>query len=435
MFNRRRFIAAAATLPLTACKVRTINYFPVGPATVRYINLLPVTGNLDVVADSGLIWGNIAFEQSADYVQFEAGQTKFAINNAGTANQLTTTSAPLAGQQPYTLLTYGSLNSLSANILGDTTLSIPTGNTQFRIFHCAFGIGNIDIYVTKPDTTLVGFSPFFTAQPYSSGTIFTQIPTGEYRVRITVSQTAIIIYDSGRQVFADTIATDLLFYSRNSAALGNMAYLQANGPQQRGFVDNRLARYKVINAAFQTGIVNQFLDGEAKVSDLPVGAASAYRLPEAGSHVISFQAKDVPGATIASTTQTLAAATDSSVFVAGFAGSTQAVVLADDNHPPGSGNGRFRIVNACPDGPPLDVFFNDTRLVTGLAYTKASAYVELGANGVTLRFVNPASGTTVLTIPNVQLQSGFVLSVYAIGPIASLGSLVTQDNIAQTIYE
>ena len=48
MVNRRRFIAAAAVLPLSACKIKTINYFPTTPATVRYVNLMPAAGAFDI---------------------------------------------------------------------------------------------------------------------------------------------------------------------------------------------------------------------------------------------------------------------------------------------------------------------------------------------------------------------------------------------------
>ncbi len=47
MITRRRLLvsAAAAPLVLAGCKVRTINYFPVNPATVRFVSASVANGS------------------------------------------------------------------------------------------------------------------------------------------------------------------------------------------------------------------------------------------------------------------------------------------------------------------------------------------------------------------------------------------------------
>jgi len=124
---------------------------------------------------------------------------------------------------------------------------------------------------------------------------------------------------------------------------------------------------------------------------------------------------------------TLAAATDTSVFIAGFAGAVRAIVLQDANFPAINANPRLRIVNASPDAPALDVLVNGTRQVSALAFPTASAYLSLSSGTYTLTFNNPSTGATVFTASGVALTSGQTSTLYLIGPAAQLSSLLTRD--------
>ena len=433
MFNRRQFLVAASALPLSACKVRTINYFPVQDATVRFLNVLVGPPVLDVIQDGTPAWTGIAFESSTGYVSYTAQQTTFNLQVPGSTSTLASVGAPLAGKQPYTLIGFGTLSTPLAILLGDSTLTVPAGNTQVRLFDAAVGQQNIDFYLTAPGVPIETVNPQFGNITYQNSSVFIQVASGEYQVRLTVTNTKVVVYDSGPRIFPDQTATDLVFYSRGSALLPNMYLLDANGPVlQQVIVDNTLARFKVVNLAFQTGTVNSLVDGLPANSTIQYGTGSIYNIVTQGSHVISFESAAVPGATIASVTTTLVPATDSTVFVSGFAGSTIAVALVDNNVPPATGNGRFRMINGSPDSPPFDVFANDVKVASALAYTKSSPYTEIEGNILTLRFVDPATGATLATIPNVALGVGTVLSIYASGPVAQLAVVVVQDNILTT---
>lgn len=429
MFNRRRFIVAASALPLTACKIRTINYFPVQDATVRFLNVLAGPAAVDVFQGGVAVWSGIAFEASTGYVTFTAQQTTFTIQLPGATSSLAEVTAPLAGQQPYTMIAFGTLTAPVAVLLGDSTLTIPAGQTQLRIFDAAPGQSAVDLYFTVPGVPIDELTPQFGGINYQNSTVFIQIAAGEYQLRLTVSNTKTVVYDSGPRNYPEQTGTDLVMYSRGSTLLPNLELLEVNGTLQQVVLNNTLARLRIVNLAFQTGTVNEFLDGVAGVTALAYGSASAYNIATQGSHVVTFEAAAVPGATIASLTTTLVPATDSSVFISGFAGSTVAIALTDSNLPPATGNGRFRIVNASPDAPPLDVFVLEQKVASALAYTKASAYTEIPGNVLTVRFVDSTTGTVLLTLTDVPLAVGNVISIYAAGPAAQLVGQVFQDNV------
>ncbi len=432
MVNRRRFIAAAAALPLSACKIKTINYFPTTPANVRFANLLPNGGPLDVYVNGANVWPAVGFEATVPYDQFEPEETTFGVNQTGKTTQLSSTTVSLSGKQPYTLASFGSLANPAVLLLGDTTFTIPSGSTQVRFCHAAFGLAAVDIYITPPGVDFLLVTAVFFGIGYSQATLFTQFPSGDYVLRMCVANTKGVIYDSGVITYGSGVAVDQYFYTRESAVLGNVMSLEVNYTQSVAIVETRQTRVKAVNAAFQTGDVNFLTDGATEVTTLRYGEASIYRIPVAGSHVLSFEATAVPGATIASTTQVLAPATDSTVFVSGFAGSTVATRLDDHNLLPAGGNGKFRFVNASPDAPPVDVFVNGVLAAVGIAYTKASGYYEIPANICIIRFVNAAGAMDLLTLPDIALEANMILSVYMAGAAANTRGIVTQDNVLAT---
>jgi hypothetical protein len=263
---------------------------------------------------------------------------------------------------------------------------------------------------------------------YSGSTGFVQLPSGTFQLRLTQAATKTVIYDSGPRTFSDSTSTDAIVYTRGSGQLVNLALADINGAGQRVIVNSTLTEYKVVNAAFQTGNVNQLLDGAVVSSNLAYPAATIYNLTAPGAHTITFEAATTPGATIASVTTTLAAATDSSVFVTGFAGALRAIVLPDLNFPAVNSNPRLRIVNASPDSPALDVSVNGTRQAAALAFPTASDYVTLSSGTYTVAFTNPSTGAVVLTVNGVALTSGQTSTLYLTGPAAQLSSLLTVDH-------
>jgi len=182
-----------------------------------------------------------------------------------------------------------------------------------------------------------------------------------------------------------------------------------------------------VNGAFQTGNVNQLLNGTAKVSDLAFGAASLYNVVQSGPGTVTFEASSTPGATIASLANTFVAATDQSIFVTGFAGATSAVALNDNNLPPASSAAAVRFVNTSPDSAPLDVYANDALQAQAVGTYAASAYVQMGTGTYTVVFKDSATGVTVLTLNSVAINAQQTYSVYVLGAAGTLSGLTTPD--------
>jgi hypothetical protein len=90
-----------------------------------------------------------------------------------------------------------------------------------------------------------------------------------------------------------------------------------------------------------------------------------------------------------------------------------------------------RVVHDSPDAPPVSVIVNGNvtaPLVPSLAYEAFTPYVSLTGGSINVE-ITPASNTgSVLINQTLNLEPGTVHSIYAVGDLASLQTLVTRDH-------
>jgi hypothetical protein len=433
-FAKSLAVILALPLVLAGCKINSINYFPPSFAHIRVVNVLGTTTPINVSANGATVWSGLNFEAMTGYQDFENVTTKISISLAGATSPLLEQTIYPTGNQSSTLVIYGTVSAPLLGTMVDDDQPPPSGQFQLNVFNAApiangTSLGNypLDFYFTPPGQAIDTISPKFPGIYYTNGNIFGLFAAGQYQLRLTVAGTKLIIYDSGPLTFSEQTATDLVIYSRGSEILANVLLNDSDGAGKQVIANSLLSRLKVVNGAFQSGPVNQLLNGAAGVSNLAYGAASVYNVVGAGAATVTFEASSAPGAPIASLPYTLVAGADQSIFVAGFAGATSAVALHDINLPPASNAASVRFVNGSPDSASLDVYVNDTLLVKGVATYQASVYVQLANGTYTITFKDSGTGATVLTLSNVALNSQQTFSVYAFGSAGALAGLVTPD--------
>lgn len=429
MITRRRLLvsAAAAPLVLAGCKVRTINYFPVNPAPVRFVNVMYPAVGLDGLHEEIIVWTDLGFESAADYVEFDNNRTSFGVRVTGTATDLARAEITLTGQQPYSLIAFGRLGAPGLLLLPDARTG-GSGNTMIRLINVGLGSPTVDVYVTAPDSNLDDYVPNFVGAGSGESTIGLRLPPGTYRLRGTLNGSKIVIYDSGTVELAENASTNLLLYTLRSAALMQGMLLPVAGTGAGAVVaTSSVSAVKVVNAALNAGTIDGFFDGTLFVDDLPYASATVYSFQTVGAHTLSFEATSTAGAAIASLQRTLESTSDISVLVVGFPGAVQAIAFADDNLAPLVGQCRVRFVNAGSDNAAYDVYVGDTRQVSALAARTASEYVTLVPETYTFTFRDPASGATVLTLADQAIGEGRIATLYLAGAAGQLSSILSTD--------
>jgi uncharacterized protein DUF4397 len=427
-FRRKLLVAFPIVLLLVVagCKIKTINYFPPHPASIRVVNLMPQAAGLDVQIAGQLAFSAIPFQGLTAYQSYENVATSFVVNVTGSPTNTISFTYNLAGEQPYTLLIYGSLDNMSASLFQEVASAPTNGNIQLSAFNAAINQAAFDIYVTAPGADITQVGPNYFNVVYNSTSLNLAFAPGTYQIRITTQGTKNVIYDSGGTVLTPNIALAFIAYSKGSGVLVNAEMIQSQGPGAP--LDNIYAQIKDVNGAVQVGPVNQLLGTTSVVTNLGFGSASTYNQVAQGPQTVNFEASATPGATIASTSAALGAGTDSSVFVTGMPGAQQAFVLNDMNLPPVSGAVRLRFVNASWNSNPLNVSVNGVVQATAVAFPTASAYVELAAATSTIVFTDATTSAVVLQLDNIALTTGQTATIYAIGSQGAVGGVVTQDD-------
>lgn len=187
-------------------------------------------------------------------------------------------------------------------------------------------------------------------------------------------------------------------------------------------------RVRIMHASPDTPPVDIFVDGQKAVTALAFPNATGYvALPAGGHNVKVFVSpSDGRGTPALEANLEIVAGKDITVLATGLVGNgTLALTLfEDDNRTPAANTAHVRLIHASPDAPPVNVAVagTDTNVFTGVAFRNVSPYVPVPAGSYNLEVKVNATGATVLSIPNVQLQARTVYTVVAVG-LAGNGSL------------
>ena len=419
-------IPFALALAVAGCKVNSINYFPPHPAQVRVINLMPDVPAIDVQVNGTPAFSNVAFETASGYLSYDNASTTFSVSVSGSGQFLSSFSYPLAGEQPYTLIMYGTSTNPSLTMLAE--VGDPPNNGSFQVsgFNAAQNNGFVDIYVTAPGADISVLNPSFFNVLVGSPTLILQLPPGTYQVQVTPGNTKTVIYDSGGTNLTPNIALTLVTYTRGSSTLVNVAVLQSKS--STGLMNSIFARVKAVNGASGVGPVNQLIASIAENFNVNYASASGYSLIPQGPTTVTFEPSGMPGATIASAPATFPPATDATAVVTGFPGSQQVFVLNDLNVLPQGGNDRLRFVNASWNSNPVNATVSGAQFAANLAYGQASGYAQVAAGTVNITFTDAATGALLALQDGVVLTANQTSSVYLVGPAGAQAILVTQDN-------
>jgi hypothetical protein len=108
-----------------------------------------------------------------------------------------------------------------------------------------------------------------------------------------------------------------------------------------------------------------------------------------------------------------------SIFAINTLSSIEPLVLEDDLTAPASGKAHVRFVHLSPDAPAVDVAVtNGPVLFSNRAFKSATAFTPVDAASYNLEVRLAGTQTVVLTVPNVQLTSGSIYTIFARGFVA-----------------
>jgi hypothetical protein len=182
------------------------------------------------------------------------------------------------------------------------------------------------------------------------------------------------------------------------------------------------AKVRVLHASPDAPAVDVYVNGNKTLTNVPFFTASDYLDLPAGTYRVQVTPTGSPASSaVIDANATIEAGKAYTIAATGPVASIQPTIIVDDLSAPASGQAKVRVYHFSPDAPAVDVKLADgTTLISGLAFPKASDYLQVPAGNYDLQ-VTPAGGSAVvIDLPATSLAAGKIYSVFATNVVASI---------------
>ena len=411
---------------LTAPRLRALHASPDAPPVNIRFNGVQALANVDYGQGSG-------FVDVTESTRIEVE----AIIPGGNALVLDRRLA-LDFSTEYTVLAVGEVAELIDTLVISNPggRAIATDSLRAQVVHAAPNAPAVDVYVTAPGDALAGSAPVNVgALAYGGYTGRTEVPAGDYRIRVTAAgNPGAVVYDSG--TVALPAGADLLIAAIENTGPGTapIQLVALNGQDSARLVDSSTpASVVAVHASPDAPAVDLLADVVETANDEALGLArnvaftQACRIPAVpapGSYNISVTPAGNPGVVALQFPLQVEKGNVITAIVTGYLGSTpalQPLALSADTRSVAT-EARLRVTHASPGTGDVDLYL----LPDGADLADADASfgaVPFGADTGVLSlapgdydvYVTPAGNKSVVAIEvqNLALSGGAALEVIA----------------------
>jgi hypothetical protein len=400
-----------------------------GQAHVRVIHVSPATDSVSVAFGSSTFTSSLKYHTATSYQDVAEGTPELKIQSLVTGAAFVDANVTLTKDIHYTFFVYGGGTSVSTTQFSDETGDAASGKFRLRLAHFGTGLGSVDVYLLPTGSTVATSTPTYSNLAYTANIAFSDYSSGDFGIVLTPAGAKEVIYESGKQKFAEKSKVTLAVFAAGSGKLANVALVLNDGSGTTTFVDNLDARFRFIHTATDLQTADVLVDGSLTLANIPYGSQSSYSSTGAGSHNFRIQSSDTPGAYLYDQTLTLGAALDYS-FVAYSTPGTGAVsifTLEDNNLPPSSGKAKLRVVNAGSDSTAYDTYVNYSKLLSAVGQATGSAYQQLDSGTYVLSFSPAGTTTQAATLTAQTLDATHVYTVYVFGRSGAAAAVLVKD--------
>ena len=446
--------AAASLATLTACGVFDDDDDPAPPPPVAQAQLRVIHASADTPAVDIFINGTralpgVTFGAASAFNAVPAGATRVQVSLAGqaAASAAIDVSAPLTAGRDYTAIAVGSgatgPTRLQAVLIDDAGTAPAAGQVKLRVVHGAPAVPGVDIFVTAPNDALPAMPTIaalqFGQQAPAAAQPALSVPAGSYRVRARVAGQTAIAFDSGPLQLAAGTDAVVVAVPDAGPSLSPIQLLLAPKGAAAALVRDSRAALRIAHFSPTVPAVDVFLKAPGEANAVGNRALSSVSFPQdsgflavpAGTYDASVALTGSLAGVLNLNGAALARGSSTSVLAIGLLNGTgaQALRLAAfaDDRAPVAGQAKVRVIHLSPDAPAVDVVVVtggsiSSRPVTNLAFPNATASA-LTLPPATYRLgVTAAGGTTVIAAQDFTLAAGDVVTIAAIGCLATSGA-------------
>jgi hypothetical protein len=421
-------LIGAFAFALVGCDDDNDNDESTTQAEVRIVHASPDAPDVDVLVNDSVELMGVPYKGVSGYLPVDAeNDPNFKINAASTTTTVIDATPDLLPESRYTLLAVGELANIEPLLLTDDTPAPATGFLKVRVLHASPTAAPVDIYVTSPTEDISTVAPTLTSVAFKSSSDYLEIAAGDYRLRITLTNSKTPIYDSGTlPLEAGLTATIAAVTAQSGISPISLLLLTGDDNNPSVEVADARARVRAVHASPDAPNVDILIDDAVVLTDLPFTGASGYLEVVGGERNFKINATGTASTVIDETTD-LDRGQDYTLLAVNFLTSIEPLLTVDDNSAPTPGNARLRVIHASPDAPNVDVLVDDMVVLTNVPFKAISDYLDVSAGARNIKVNATGTSTTVIDV-TPTLVDGKVYTVIALNQLSAIEPLLLIDN-------
>ncbi|HEY6509414.1 MAG TPA: DUF4397 domain-containing protein [Vicinamibacterales bacterium] len=182
------------------------------------------------------------------------------------------------------------------------------------------------------------------------------------------------------------------------------------------------AMVMAVHASPNAPAVDLLVDGTVAGAGLAYPNNTGYLTVGAGTRNLKVNVAGT-STTVIDANVAVAAGTNYSVFACDSVSKIGAVVLTDDLAAPAAGKAHVRFVHLSPNAPPVDVALQGGAVIfANTAFKGNTPFTPVDAGTYNLEVRLAGTGTVVLPLPGIALQTGKIYTVFARGFVGGAGA-------------
>jgi hypothetical protein len=392
----------------------------------------------------------VDFGQASGYLSVVSGANTVKVDVALPGGQfaevIPNTTLTLAGNEKYTVIVVGEADIASGNPVDALVVSRPETGTasssslDVQVVHAAAGVPDVDLYVTVPGADIATEAAIGTlGYKMDSGVI--NIADGSYQIRLTLSGTKSVVFDSGSVALAANAELTIAAIPNTNEASGSspVKLLVMDGESSSIlYGSSEQAQLRVGHLVYDAPQVDAALDGGEAISDLDFkDISSPYADIAATSYDVTVYAGDDPaGSTVIDAQDvTFSAGMDYTVYAVDLLASIEPLVIQDERRKVAT-SAVLNVLHGAqnPAAASVDVYLTDSTdfsssapAIEDFAYKQSvqQLYVAEGSYYVTVTAANDSSA--VIGPAAITVENGKVYQAIAISDSSSTFDLLVND--------
>lgn len=437
-------------LPLIACDDDDDNNifeeFQPQSFKVQVVHASQDSPNVNVLVNGSETLSDVAYKVASGRLTLDEGTYTLQVDGitpGGEATVIGPVDVSFAPDQLYTVLAVNQTASIEPLVVSQPDFTPADGELTVQVIHAASNAPTVDVYLTAPGANISGVAPTTTLS-FKDSLSATDIPAGDYQIRVTPTGESTVVFDSGTVSLPAGVLLNVAAVANTTTGDSPISLLAITDDGAAEILDvNTPADFRVFHVSADAPNVDVVVNDDFAnpvVTDLAFPDFTDYLSVPAAT----YNAKVVPtGANspvVIDADLALEAGASYSVLAVNDLANIEPLVLADTRRAI-STEAQLRIVHGSPAAGAVDIYLvapgtdiNDVEpTLSNVPFKAETGYLSVAGGDYDVVVTATGSKTAAIGPAAVTLSNGGIYTIIArdnVGGGAPLNVILADDFVA-----